>query len=333
MAPLERRGVLRAAAGASAVALPGCSMLSGPRYSLDSRPEDGTDLVDLLTWEPASNAFHYDDAHVATLAVELRETGRVESVEIPLVEEQPSGQNGYEPAYTRYDGTYYRVRVTGEPVTLDRWVVWMEPLDAMPDGVEYTTEPRADLSERDAEVVEQAIEEAVVSAMEDRDHTRLPPGDRGVVFFEPMDPDASALVPDPPFEYALVEPGIDVAPDEVAMRAHAERASVQTTRYVHELEAVTDDRDEFVAHLEREHVAAHFPADADSEDAREVLDAATDLGGYDEEPPLSDGFESVLAALDLGDASLPDGSPGVTWRRYYEYDGAYYRTDLRISDL
>lgn len=334
MVPLERRDVLRAAAGVGAtVALSGCSLLSGPRYRLYSRPEGGTDLVGLLTWEPASNAFHYDDAHVASLAVELRETGRVESVEIPLVEERPSGQDGYEPAYTRHDGTYYRVHVRGEPVTLDRWTVWMEPLDAMPDGVEYTTEPQSGLSELDAAIVDRALDEAVHAALGDEEQASRRAYRRGVVFFEPLDPDESALVPDPPFEYALVEPDSDVAPDELAVRLHVERAAVETTRYVHELEAVTTDHDEFVAHLEREHVAAHFPADAESDDAREVLETATDLGGYEEEPPLSDRFESVLAALDLGDASLPDGTPGLTWWRYYEHDGAYYRGEFRISDL
>jgi hypothetical protein len=332
MSPLERRDVLRATAGVgAAVALPGCALRSGPRHRLYSRPEDGTDPVDLFRWEPASNAFHYDEADAAALADELRETGSVASIEIPLVEPLPSGQDGYPPAYTSHDGTYYRVSVSEQSVAFDRWVVWMEPLDTMPDGVEYTTEPRAGLSESDIEILDWALDRAVVSAMEGRDHAALPPTDRGVVFFDPMDPDASALVPDLPFEYALIEPDSDVAPEEVAVRAHVEWTTVETTWYVHDLEAVTDDRDEFVAHLEREHVDARFPADADADDAREVLDAATDLGGYHEEPPLSDGFASVLDALGLGNASIPDGSPGRTWWRYYEYDGAYYRGDFRIS--
>lgn len=328
-----RRDLLRSALGtAGVVALAGCSAAGGPRYSLRSRPENGTSLVDLFTWEPASNAFHYDEASVETLADELRETGSVDSVEIPLVEQRPSGEDGYLPAYTHHDGTYFRVHVNGESVTLDRWTVWMEPLEALPDGVEYTTEPRAGLSKQDANIVDRAISQAVHSVVADEDHAAKRAYRRGVVFFEPFDPDESDLVPEPPFEYALVEPQGHGAPDELALGLHVGIEPVETTRYTHELEAVADDREAFVAHLEAENVAAHFARTDVSDESQEILAEATELGGYVEESALSPAFESVLAEIGLADATLPDGEATASWLRYYEYDGAYYSTRFRISD-
>lgn len=330
---LCRRDLLRSALGtAGVVALAGCSAAGGPRYSLRSRPENGTSLVDLFTWEPASNAFHYDEAYVATLADELRETGSVVSVEIPLVEERPSGEDGFLPAYTHHDGTYFRVHVNGESVTLDRWTVWMEPLDEIPDGVEYTTEPRAGLSKQDANIVDRAISQAIHSVVADEDHAAKRAYRRGVVFFEPLDPDESELVPEPPFEYALVEPQGHGAPDELALRFHVGIEPVETTRYTHTIEQIADQRGDFVAHLREEHVAGHFSRDEDSKEVQDILAEATELGGYVEEGALSEAFESVLAEIDLADVTLPDASESATWRRYYEYDGAYYWTRLRISD-
>ncbi|MFW5964932.1 MAG: hypothetical protein ACOCQM_08685, partial [Natronomonas sp.] len=242
--PVEpsRRRFLAGAVAAGTTALAGCSAFGGARRTLKSHPEDGADLVELFTWRPASNAFHYEESDAEALAEQLRETGSVESIEIPLLEERPSGEDGYRPAYTETDGSYHRVRVESEAVTLERWVVWMEPLEELPDGVDYTTTPREGLSELDAEILDDAIAEAHVSLLEERDHEAQRAYRRGTVFFEPLAPEDSDLVPDPPFEYALVEPESEFDPDELPLRLHVERERVETTRYTHTLDPVAEGR-------------------------------------------------------------------------------------------
>ncbi|MFW5918285.1 MAG: hypothetical protein ACOCR0_02265 [Haloferacaceae archaeon] len=339
---LHRRDLLRTVPVlAASVPLAGCSLFGGQTYTLHSRPEDGADPVELFEWRPASNAFHYDREHVQALADRLRETGTVESIEIPLVEERPTGEDGYRPAYTRRaedgrsdDGqeTYARVRVREEPVTVERWTVWMEPLEELPSGVEYTTTPREGHSELDAEIVDRTISRAISAVLGDREQAAQRAPRRGVVFFDPLDPDDSELVPEPPFEYALVEPEAHGAPDELPLRLHVQREAVETARYVHELDPIASDRDAFVAHLEDAHVEAHFGSDA-SEEVHELLATSTELTGHREDEPLSDAFETVLSELDLESVTLPEGREVASWLRYYRREGVYYGADLRISGM
>lgn len=331
--PPTRRQVVAGLGAGIGASLAGCSAVDSVRYIFQSRPENGTDSVDLFTWQPASNAFHYqDEGYVATLADELRETGTVRSIEIPLVEERGTGEDGYVPSYTRHDGTYYRVRVRAESVALERWVVWMEPLDELPAGVEHTTEPAAGLSEFDTRILRRARHEAVGSAIADRDHAARRAYKRGVVFFEPLDPDESELVPDPPFDYAVVEPDSHLGPDELPIRLHVSEEVVETTRYTHELDPVATTRDELEAHLRSEHIVARYSSEELPEAARRVLTESTRVAGYDEEVPLSEAFERTLADLDLAEVSLPAGRDVASWRRYYEYDDACYAARLHVSD-
>ncbi|WP_336135917.1 hypothetical protein [Natronomonas amylolytica] len=327
-----RRRVLTGLAAAGTTTLAGCSLVGSTRHTLKSDPENGADPVDLFRWRPASNAYHYDESDAEALAEELRETGSVESIEIPLVEERPSGEDGYRPAYTEIDGTYHRVHPEAEAVTLDRWVVWMEPLDELPDGVDYTTSPREGRSELDAEILDRAISEAVVSHLEERDHAAQRAYRRGVVFFDPLSPADSDLVPDPPFEYARIEPEGEFGPDELALRLHAEEEAVETTRYTHSLEPIADGRETFVDHVDSEHVAATFSTDSLSADEAAVLDESTALTGYDEKAPPSEAFASIQSSLSVEDVSLPQDREVASWLRFYARDGDYYEARFRISD-
>lgn len=327
-----RRRFLAGVAAVGATGFAGCSVLGSTDHVLHSRPDDGADPLELFGWRPASNAFHYSEADAEARAEELRETGRVESIEIPLVEERPTGESGYKPAYIRQDGTYYRVVVTAEPVTLERWTVWMEPLDELPDGVEYTTAPREGLSESDSEMVDRALGNAISSVLADRDHAAQRAPRRGVVFFDPLSPGESDLVPDPPFEYALVEPESHVAPDEVALRLHVGREAVETTRYLHDLERVAENRKAFVEHVENRHVAASFDPASLSADGRRIVEQSTAITGYKEAAPPSEAFATIQAALGVDDVRLPEDREVASWLRFYEYDGDYYGARFRISD-
>jgi hypothetical protein len=300
----------------------------------------------LFVWEPRPLGFHYRwrEGYVDTLAEELYAEGRVESVESPLVADRPSGEEGYVPAYARHDGRFNRIEVRSEPVTLERPVVWMEPLESLPDGVEYVTDPEEPyrvptdgLSALDAAIVEEAADEAVGSVVADRDHASLRAPRRGVVFFEPLDPGESDLLSDPPFEYALIEPEGHGTPDELALRLRAGEEPVETTRYLHELRPVADTESAFVSHVRSEHVAVEYGDTAPSDEVEEILSASIDATSgpatYREGAPLSDGFERVLDDLGLAEATLPDGREVASWLRHYEYRGNYYAAYLRISDV
>lgn len=340
-----RRLVLTATATTIAAAAAGCGALGGSDYTLRSRPEEGADPTELFGWDPNPRGFHYrwPEGYLDTLAEELYTNGRVESVEFPLVEERPTGEDGYAPVYVRRDGGFDRIAVSPEPVTLDRPVVWMEPLESLPDGVDPATDPEDPrqvptdgLSAFDAALLEEATSEAVGSVVADRDHAALGATERGVVLFEPLDPAESDLLSEPPFEYVRIEPEGHGAPEELVLRLHATTESVTTTRYVHELRPTAESESEFVSHVRSEHVAVEY-GDTVPEAVAEILlesaDAADGPATYREGEPLSDAFERLLEDLELADASLPDGREVASWLRFYRYRGRYYEARLMISDV
>lgn len=342
---LTRRHLLTATAATIAVTA-GCNAFGGPRYTLRSRPKDGAHPTELFVWEPRPRGFHYrwHDGYVDALAEELYAGGRVESVEFPLVEERPTGEDGYAPTYAHYDGRFDRIEVRSEPVSLDRWVVWMEPLESFPDGVDYVSDPEEPyrvptdgLSSFDAAIVEEATSAALRSVVGDRDHATRRASDRGVVFFDPLEPAESDLLSDPPFEYALIEPEGHGTPDELALRLHATEESVETTRYIHGLRPVAESESAFVTHVRSEHVAVEYGDSAPSEETAEIFSASTNAASgpdtYTEEAPPSEAFERVIDDLGLADAAIPDGREVASWLRHYEYRGNYYEARFRISDI
>lgn len=342
---LTRRRVLAAAAtGIAATA--GCSALGDPQYTLRSRPTEGADPTGLFVWDPRPLGFHYrwEEGYVDELAEELYENGRVESLEFPLIEERPSGEEGYAPTYAHHDDRFDRIEVRSESVTLYRPVVWFEPIESPPDDVEYASDPENPsrvptdgLSSLDSAVLEEAASEAVSSVVAERDHAAQRAPERGVVFFEPLDPAESELFSDPPFEYVFLEPEGHGAPDEIVLRLHSGEESVETTRYVHELRPVTDSESAFVERVRTEHVAVEYGDSPPSEEVANVLtESATAADGpatYREEVPVSDAFERVIEDLGLGDATLPDDREVASWLRYYEYRGDYFEARFRISEI
>lgn len=344
-----RRRLIAGVGAATVGSLAGCLSGDEARYTLRSQPESGADPVELFALEPAAYAFHQrqvDDEFVDSLLDELHETGTVETIETPLVEERSSDEGEYVPSYVQEqeDGEFNRVRIDSESVTMDRWAVWMEPLEELPDDVEYVTDaggpehvPTADKSALDAEILDEVTSTAVSSVVGDREHTDLLHPRRGVVFFDPLEPADSELVPEPPFEYALLEPEGQGTPDELALRLHVEKAAVETVRYTHELESVADTTDAFEEHVRTEHVAAEFSESTLTEEMETILTESADSSSgpmeYVEEGARSDALDEILAELGLDDTALADGEEIGSWCRYYEYDSGYYETRYRISDL
>ncbi|ADD05983.1 uncharacterized protein Nmag_2422 [Natrialba magadii ATCC 43099] len=344
-----RRRLITGIGAATVGSLAGCLSAGETRYTLRSRPQTGADAIELFALEPAAYAFHQrqvDDEFVESLLDELHETGSVETIEAPLVEERSNDEGEYVPSYVQEqeDSEFSRVRVDLEPVTMERWCVWMEPLEELPDDAEYVTDPSEprdvpteDRSALDAEILEEVTSTAVSSVVGDREHTDLPYPRRGVVFFDPLDPADSELVPEPPFQYALIEPEGHGTPDELALRLHGEKAAVETTKYSHELVPVADSTDGFDEHVRSEHVAVEFSETTLSEEMETILTESADSSSgpmeYVEEGARSDAFDEILAELGLDNTALSDGEEIGSWYRYYEYDDRYYEMRYRISDL
>src|SRR6056297_581969 len=239
----SRRDALRLTGVGLAVGVAGCSSLlssSGPRYSLTSSPRGGTTLLDLFEWDPRLATLHVR-YHADALVSELLETGGLAVEAQPIGPYEPDGSPP--PAYTEHEGAYYRIRVTDvEEVSLDRWEFWFEPVEDAPADATVVENPTEGLSALDADVVEWAVDDAIGAVVDDEDLASAPHGERGVVFFEPMDPDASALVPDPPFEYVRVDPDTEFLDEKQTLRARATRDTVAAKRYVHEAERAADSR-------------------------------------------------------------------------------------------
>jgi len=190
--------------------------------------------------------------------------------------------------------------------------------------------PTEGLSALDADVVEWAVDDAIGAVVDDEDLASAPHGERGVVFFEPMDPDASALVPDPPFEYVRVDPDTEFLDEKQTLRARATRDTVAAKRYVHEAERAADSRSELLDVLAG-HVDATF--ENPSDEVREVLDeVSVDSGSYVERGSPSDAFGRVLDRLGIDPEPPDETGNSRTWRRYYAYEGDYYRTSLRVRN-
>ncbi len=324
----SRRIAIRLSGAALATTLAGCSVstLLGEdvRYSIMSRPRGGTTLEDLFAWEPSGGQLHVRE-HGEDLAAELLETGRLVTEAQPIGPYDPDGQPP--PAYAEHDGAYYRVRVTDvEDVSLDRWEFWFEPVEGAPAGVDPVEEPTEGRSALDSAIIERAIGDAIGAVVADEDPGAAPHGERGVVFFDPLDPDDSDLVPEPPFEYVRVDPDTEFLDEAQTLRAHADAGTVDARRYVHETERVADSRERLRAIL-ADHVDASFARGGEGVD---VVASITDGGSYSERAPLSESFERLLDRLGSDDPSAPaQGADARTWRRSFEFAGDYYHATVR----
>lgn len=338
---LTRRQILAGAGAAAMASLAGCSLFSNPKYTLTSRPRAGTGLIELFEWEPQGDRFHVSEpkarSYVDGLVETLHAGETVETYEATPVPENGTAQSGFAPVYTEHDGRYYRVRVQAEPATIERWVVWLEPLSETPaDPVRYTWdgfEPSLNLSETDKDIFSDAASAVEFSEIDDRDHDTLPATERGFVFFEPYDPEQSRFVPEPPVEHVVVEPDSEFSDEDIPVRVHAEEMAVETTRYRHTPDEVAQSREELLSHLGSEHVVAEFSSAQLSQAVDRILQQSSNSLGYEEEGPPSDEFETILSELGLDGVSLPDDREVASWHRYYRRDDRYYRADMRLSDI
>ncbi|WP_135829730.1 hypothetical protein [Halorussus halobius] len=308
-------------------ALAGCLGGGGRRHLLAAT--SGT-IDDRFLVDPTRSARHVA-RHADELLDDLFADGRLVTLDASLDgglrhPETPAGVRRRRPTYVEREGTYYRLRVTdAESTDVEAWVVWFEPVEDASgvDPVDADTFSSDRYGALDANVLSAARRMAMNSVAADEDHAETPLRDRGVVFFDPLDPADSDVVPDPPFEYGRVTDGRPGLPDEQLLRLHVERARIPTTRYVHEIERVTDDPAAFRERVETTHLDATFDRDELDEGVREILDGLGEAP-YEEDGNASKSLATLLERLDLSSVEVADGETRARRERYYAYDGSYY---------
>ncbi|MCT9095196.1 hypothetical protein [Haloarchaeobius sp. HME9146] len=261
---------------------------------------------------------------------ELFETGTVTAVQWPLTELTYWGDHARpRPAFVLRDGVYYHIHVEEEQVDRDRWLFAVERTDDEPAGdATVLREPFSSLSERDAAIVQAALD-AIYAGNDgflgEPEFDELQP----VEYHEGMDPDASELVPSPPFEY------VEYAEDYY--RPVTDRRTVSVPKRTFSLEQVADSAEAFERYANETIPDVRFSDVSVSDAEREVLDAVVDpenYSGHNEDHPLSDGLASALAHLGIRAHLRPasEYSGRVEFRNAIaEYEGDWYRFDLLVN--
>jgi hypothetical protein len=166
--PCSRRSLLQRAgtvAGLAATASAGClSFGSESGYRLVLQDVDGTLADEFLVDDPvavrAETRVDYDTETKADWLAELFETGSVTAVQWPLVRPDDWGtETRPRPTFLHRDGAFHEV-TTDETRQVDRerWLFAVQRADEEPpDSATVANEP-FDLSERDQEILQAALD-------------------------------------------------------------------------------------------------------------------------------------------------------------------------------
>jgi hypothetical protein len=205
-----------------------------------------------------------------------------------------------------------------------RWLFAVTRTDE--DKPSDATDPFDSLSERDNETLQAALD-AVYAGNDGFPGEPDIDGLRPVQHHRDRSVEASALVPDPPFDY------VDYA--ETTYRVVAEQQTVTVPERTFAVGQVASTRDGLRSYVRETVLDARFEGPSDG--AREVLDAAVDEADgerYEEEPPLSPGLSTVVDALGMGDDLRPasEYEERVDFRHAIaSYDGDRYVWSLYLD--
>lgn len=332
----SRRTFLAGLATAVGTGLAGCSGGGGgPTYELQTFPVGGSldavadrYLVDDLTDATARYAVDYSRAHKQSVVETLFESGRVTTDGLQFTGRAEFGTTTRPfPRFTTRKGTIHQIIPTGRSeTTAMRWVFYLDLTDGEPEpSATVVSEPPSSLSETDRTIVRQAMERTAASRSPplDADDYEFP--HRGVQFHDGLNPSASALVPDPPFDY--------VERDGNYFAATAERGTVTVTRYSFEARRIGTSTEALVSHLDERVVDARFDRGQLSSSALDVLDTATAVDSgrlYSEQAPMSDGLTAVTDRLGMGPHMPDDPSSASFEQSLCRYDGRWYEARLTV---
>lgn len=334
-APELRRRFLSTLATAGAVGLAGCPA-GGPTYQF-STYDLGADLAAVaeqyytedLAEISANHAIDYPDEYKQSVVETLIREGSVEVTQLPLAYDREFGTTSRpRPRFTVVDGTYYLIVQENEQEILEAlWVFYLDLIDDTPESSSTVVSgPPSSLSQTDRKIVESAMESVAASRNSplDADQHGFPP--RGVRFHEHMNPDASDLVPDPPFDY--LEEG------DHYFAANAEQGEVTLDRYEFSARGVATTREELEAFFADEFVDARFEASELPASVVDVLDTATDVdeaNRYSDDGSMSDGLEAIVDRLGMLEYIPENDSYTELSGTVFWYDGRWYEGELTIK--
>ncbi|AZQ16157.1 hypothetical protein [Halorubrum sp. PV6] len=284
------------------------------------------------TGHRAQFAIDYPDEYKRTVYDELLASGSVTVLSYQLAYEYEFGSEQRERPQFGTDGDrYYRIHVdTVRTVERDWWEFYLDLQNAeQSDGTDPVTAPITSLSDRDQQILQQAMEAAAADRDPAIDVGDQKPGSRGVTYHHHLDSEASDLVPSPPFEY--------LQHNDHLFQARAKQETIPVTERIFTAEQIGESRSEYEQHVRDAVLEVDFSTVSLSSEATEVLDMATDgrpvSGFYEESPPLSDGLDAVLTHLNAADhmRGHSDYREYTTFPNMYAiYDGSWYEFELAV---
>ena len=330
-----RRTLLTTLGAAGVTSVAGCLSSGDSRFRLSAYPTEDPYEAFLLedpTGHRAQFAIDYPDEYKRTVYDELLASGSVTVLNYQLAHEYEFGSEQRERPQFATDGDrYYQIHVeTIRTVERDWWEFYLDLQDAeQPDSTDPVTVPVTSLSDRDQQILQQAMEAAAANRDPAIDVGDQKPGSRGVTYHHHLDTEASDLVPSPPFEY--------LQHNDHLFQARAEQNAIPVTERTFTAEQIGRSRSEYEQHVRDTVLEVDFSTVSLSSEATDVLDTATDgrpvSGFYEESPPMSDGLDTVLTQLNAADhvQEHSEYTEYTTFPNMYAvYDGSWYEFELAI---
>ena len=330
-----RRALLATLGAAGVTSIAGCLSSGDSRFRLSAYPAENP-YEKFLRTDPTAQraqfAIDYPDEYKRTVSDELLASGSVTVLNYELAYEYEFGSEQRErPQFTTDGDQYYRIHVDAvRTVERDWWEFYLDLQDAeQPDSTDPVTVPVTSLSDRDQQILQQAMEAAAADRDPAIDVGDQKPGSRGVTYHHHLDPEASDLVPSPPFEYLQHNAHL--------FQARAEQDTIPVTERTFTAEPIGESRSEYERHVRETVLDVDFSTVSLPSAATDILETATDgrpvSGFYEESPPMSDGLEAVLTQLDAADHVGEHSNYGAytTFPNMYAiYDGRWYEFELAV---
>jgi hypothetical protein len=326
----SRREFLATTAGVTGtIGLAGClgGGAGGVQYVFSTNDEGGSvgELLRSYRRPPLAElspnfVIDYPVEYKTNLVEALLTEGRVETVQLQYTFVYPFGTTGRSrPRFAERDGTHYRIVESSQrAVPTKIRSLYVEPVsESPPSSATVLSLPPTDLSETDAKIVERALEAVALAGKEPIDTDELSFPYRGVLLHDKFDAEASALVPELPFDY-LERDGDYFAVD-------IERGTMELTHYTYTAEAVAESESALRTYVTDEVAVARIAPDDPPSEAQDVLATATNDGEsrkYRERGSFSEGLDWLVSELGM-EPYLPE-DPADT-----EFDGALFEYDGR----
>ena len=331
----SRRTLLTTLGEAGVTSVAGCLSSGDGRFRLSAYPTEDPYEAFLQadpTGQRAQFAIDYPDEYKRTVYDELLASGSVTVLNYQLAYEYEFGSEQRERPQFATDGDqYYRIHVeTVHNVERDWWEFYLDLQDSeQPGSTDPVTVPVTSLSDRDQQILQQAMEAAAADRNPAIDVGDQKPGSRGVTYHHHLDFEVSNLVPSPPFEY--------LQHNDHLFQAQAEQDAISVTERTFTAEPIGGSRSEYERHVLDTVLEVDFSTISLSSEATDVLDTATNgrpvSGFYEESPPMSDGLDTVLTQLNAADHVRDHSEYGeyTTFPNMYAiYDGNWYEFELAV---